>query len=308
MINSPLSVNNNVKFIESISVAEIVEQWQTNYNIDIASELKETSEIHLYECGDSKLRFFVPFGLTGSGYFYQQLQQFDWYYTNDKWEYDIALKDLEIRSRVLEVGCGAGYFLNRLRKRGQFDLYGLELNPEAVAMGQEQGLPIFLKTLAQFSREQDNSFDAICAFQVLEHLSDIQDFLSNILKLLRPGGKLIVSVPNNQSFLKFAKEDLLNMPPHHLTQWNREALSYISKILPLKVTHILSEPLAEYHVEFYVSTLLARFKKYPKLIYSLIFRLTHQVIKPLLKQSYFLRKQIIGHTLYACFEKTTNSF
>ncbi|TVQ59879.1 MAG: class I SAM-dependent methyltransferase [Spirulina sp. DLM2.Bin59] len=303
MINSPLSVNSNVNLIESVSVAKMIDQWQNNYNIDISSELKGISEIHLYECCESKLRFFVPFGLTGSGQFYQQLQQFNWYYRNDKWEYDAAWQDLQFCTKILEVGCGTGYFLNRLKQRGECDIYGLELNPEAVAIGQGQGLPILLKTLGQFVDEQDHSFDAICAFQVLEHLGDIQDFLSDTLKLLRPGGKLILSVPNSQSFLRFAKEDLLNMPPHHLTQWNQKALSYLCELFPLKVIQITPEPLAKYHVDLYLSTFLARFKQYPRLIYSPLFRLTHQVIKPLLKKSDFLRKQIVGHTLYACFEK-----
>jgi len=74
MINSPLSTKNHVKLIESLSVANMIDEWQNHYNINISSEFKGISEIHLYECCDSKLRFFVPFGLTGSGRFYEQLQ------------------------------------------------------------------------------------------------------------------------------------------------------------------------------------------------------------------------------------------
>lgn len=302
MIKSPLNNHGHVKKIASFKVSQLIEAWQKKYAINITQEIKSQDELILYECQDSKIKFFEPLTLTGSGEFYEQLQQFHWYYVPEKWEYSIAIKDLTNCQSILEVGCGEGAFIEQLQKYHDADIQGVELNPNAVKIAQKKQLPVIQQDIKEIAQEKVEHFDAICAFQVLEHLGQPQEFLSLIMNLLRPGGSLLLSVPNCDSFIRDAQDDLLNMPPHHLTHWNTESLFYLTKIFPIQIKHINKEPLALYHVDFYIDILLGRLQRkgFSK---RLTTQILHRLLKPLLQNFSSLRHLIVGHTLYVCYQK-----
>lgn len=302
MIKSPLSQHSNITKIASFQVKKIIKLWHDKYSIDVTSELNSQDELTLYECHASKLKFFEPLNLTGSGEFYEKLQKFSWYYVADKWEYGVAIDDLHHCQSVLEVGSGQGAFIERVQQQCKIEIQGIELNPNAVRMAQAKHLPVVLQDITEMVQDKAECFDAICAFQVLEHLSQPQEFLQLMLKLLRPGGLLLISVPNGHSFMRHAQEDILNMPPHHVTQWNANSLRYLSEIFPLHIKQIKKEPLASYHVDFYIDILLDRLKQRGGLN-GVTFRLAHRGLKPLLQRFPRLRRFIVGHTIYACFQK-----
>lgn len=98
--------------------------------------------------------------------------------------------------RLLDVGCGAGYFLDAGREAG-WEVQGVELSPAAVQVGREQlGLDIFQGTLEQAAL-QDQAFDILTMFEVLEHLQDPGPVLREAWRVLRPDGLLAVQVPND---------------------------------------------------------------------------------------------------------------
>jgi len=71
------------------------------------------------------------------------------------------------------------------------------------------------------------------------------------------GGKLIVAGPSEDSFLSIAEGAWLNMPPHHLTRWRDSTLYYaFEKQLALTIDAIWHEPVADYHVDWYRTTLV----------------------------------------------------
>jgi SAM-dependent methyltransferase len=98
----------------------------------------------------------------------------------------------------LEVGCGTGYVLSAvLRSRPTLEAVGAELFPEGlrVARRRLQGVP-----LAQMDARSlgiDEAFDVVGAFDVLEHLDRDHEALRAMFKALRPGGGLVVTVPQH---------------------------------------------------------------------------------------------------------------
>jgi SAM-dependent methyltransferase len=294
---SPLTGSPEVRLIKETPVGEIVANWQRLWAIDIGDELRGTDFVSLYECRRSGMRFFMPAHVAGSGRLYEQLDRFDWYYLADKWEHRLAMNDVRHCGRVLEFGCGNGAFVKNVRHKWGGSVEGIELNEHAVAVARAGGLTVHEKNLTELLRE-GRRYDAICAFQVLEHMSDPRTFLENLIGLLDDGGKLILSVPANDSFTKYAGAHPLDEPPHHMTQWNAKALMFLTKIFPLDSIRIVAEPLAAYHTQWYLAVQMGRFTREN----SIAGRILRKAFLPIL-QFDAARRHIKGHTVYACFQK-----
>ena len=70
------------------------------------------------------------------------------------------------------------------------------------------------------------------------YFTNPKKFIETSLKLLRKGGKLILSVPNHDSFMGLDDENFLDMPPHHMGLWNEKSLVAIQKFFPIVVSKI----------------------------------------------------------------------
>lgn len=99
--------------------------------------------------------------------------------------------------RLLDVGCGNGAFLERMQSLGWI-VAGVETDPVAASVARSRGLDVTIGEL-QRVKFSDASFDAITMAHVIEHLRDARALLSECLRILRPGGKLIIATPNVES-------------------------------------------------------------------------------------------------------------
>ena len=119
-------------------------------------------------------------------------------------------------AKILDIGCGNGGFLGGLIRRG-YDGYGVELPGKAAQRaGQIAGLK--LKT-GQMTDEDfgEDFFDGVCMWHVFEHLPEPKKTLQIIRKILKPGGYLMMSLPNIdsiQSRLFKGKWFHLDLPKH----------------------------------------------------------------------------------------------
>ena len=95
---------------------------------------------------------------------------------------------------ALEVGCGRGDFLARLRDAG-WDVRGVDLVPAAVESCRARGFGATLGTLTA-DPPPPESVDAVFGWMVLEHVPDPREFCETAFAALRPGGELHVSVPD----------------------------------------------------------------------------------------------------------------
>jgi 2-polyprenyl-3-methyl-5-hydroxy-6-metoxy-1,4-benzoquinol methylase len=235
-----------------IEVEPVVALWRDYYGIDIKSEFRGVKQMELWGCMDCFIGFFSPRWLAGSAQMYCQLGNCGFYYAAQKWEYDAALEDLRSRQRILEIGCGSGSFMVLAKARGLF-VEGLEQNGDAISQATKRGLPVIEATAEDVARQSPGMYDAVCSFQVLEHVVNPKEFLDACCILLRPGGLLVLGVPNQDSYVRHMVNPL-DMPPHHMTRWTRRPLNRIQSYFPLKVIRIACEPLPDNQIELYVNT------------------------------------------------------
>jgi 2-polyprenyl-3-methyl-5-hydroxy-6-metoxy-1,4-benzoquinol methylase len=153
---------------------------------------------------------------------------------------------------VLEIGCAAGYFLEAIKREGNNNVYGLEISKEAAEFAKNKfNINIIGDNIDSVGEKYNNFFDSIFMFHVLEHLKDPILSLEKIYRFLKPGGILIIEVPNAKSFDVIASSRIRKEvfhAPYHLFAFNS---NNIEKIIEKQGFKILEK-------NIYFSTVLLR--------------------------------------------------
>ncbi len=100
--------------------------------------------------------------------------------------------------QLLDVGCGAGHFLDEMRGARGWQVRGVEPSAGAAQAAQDRGLDVYPGDLAA-AGFPDGAFDAVTLWDVVEHLHDPQAVLSEVRRILRPGGALVLRTPSVDS-------------------------------------------------------------------------------------------------------------
>jgi len=119
--------------------------------------------------------------------------------------------------RLLDVGCGNGIFLEKMRSLG-WEVVGVETDEKAVEVGRKRfGLDIHQGTLEEVDFPPE-SMDAIVMHHVIEHVVDPIGTLKECCKILKPLGRLVLITPNVESLghQLFKKACVHLDPPRHL--------------------------------------------------------------------------------------------
>lgn len=127
--------------------------------------------------------------------------------------------------RLLDVGCGSGEFLQRMRTSG-WEVIGVEPDPMAAARARSRDLDVRDGALADAALQAD-FFDAIVLSHVIEHVHDPISLLRECGRVLRPGGVLVVMTPNLDSVghRRFGADWRGLEPPRHLHLFSSRSLS-----------------------------------------------------------------------------------
>lgn len=119
---------------------------------------------------------------------------------------------------ILDVGCGNGKFLKSLSRYGKYELHGIERAGSSAE--RSKNMSDISLIIGELRKEhfRDNYFDVITLFHVFEHLESPGDYLQMLMDMLKPGGQIIFSFPNIDSWqAHFFKGKWLHLdPPRHL--------------------------------------------------------------------------------------------
>lgn len=110
----------------------------------------------------------------------------------------VALRLLDEGERILDIGCWNGDFLERVRQTGRFkELFGIDVIHEAVETTRSKGFEAEVVDLNRTSLPfADGFFDCVTMLAVLEHLFHPYAVIREVRRVLKPGGQLIIDVPN----------------------------------------------------------------------------------------------------------------
>jgi 2-polyprenyl-3-methyl-5-hydroxy-6-metoxy-1,4-benzoquinol methylase len=106
------------------------------------------------------------------------------------------LAPLRKHNKLLDVGCGDGYFLETAKAQG-WEVYGTEFTTDAVDICRAKGITMFQGTIHDVP--VDMEFDVITTFEVIEHINNGPQFAERAFSLLRPGGLIYFTTPNFNS-------------------------------------------------------------------------------------------------------------
>lgn len=143
-------------------------------------------------------------------------------------------------NRLLDVGCGRGWFLEEARKRG-WEVYGTEYSDVAVELCEKKGINMKKGQLNPDSFAL-KEFDVITSFEVIEHINNPNEELNNIQTLLRKGGLFYCTTPNFNSLLRYYLKAEYNVIgyPEHLSYYTKRTLINVAERHHLKKIKFLS--------------------------------------------------------------------
>ncbi len=98
---------------------------------------------------------------------------------------------------VADVGCSAGLFSCEYIKHGASQVEGFEINPEAIKIATQRGLKVCRWVAgSQPCPSINQHYDAVIAAEVIEHVSDTDYFVSELIRISKPGALIIITTPN----------------------------------------------------------------------------------------------------------------
>jgi 2-polyprenyl-3-methyl-5-hydroxy-6-metoxy-1,4-benzoquinol methylase len=162
------------------------------------------------------------------------------------------------KGRLLDVGCAKGVFLD-VARRQKWQVVGLEISEWASQYARKElGLDVWAGTLED-APWPDASFDAITAFDLIEHLVDPEGAIARARRLLREDGMLLIETPNASSVLHLGAELAFKLtaikwplvqiygirPGGHVAFFDRDSLAHLLHDRGFEVVRVSYDPIGQ---------------------------------------------------------------
>ena len=148
--------------------------------------------------------------------------------------YDLTERFAERGKRVLDIGCGEGFLLRKLKDKFE-ELYGLDVAPSRLEEAKEKIRSLYPLEVPRFKFVEGNAdevlpfsndfFDAVTCIAVIEHVYDIFSLVREMYRVLKPGGYIIAEVPNIV-YLKYRIYFLLGKLPATSSPYHWEEVGW----------------------------------------------------------------------------------
>jgi len=144
--------------------------------------------------------------------------------------------------KVADLACGTGYGSQMLADAGARSVHGMDISEEAVNLCIERNnkpnVTYSVANAQDLTAISDNEFDAVVSFETIEHLPDVEAYLDEMARILRPGGTYLVSTPDRRivSTMYFFQRHPANR--HHVREYTgRQLISLLSTRFEIKARY-----------------------------------------------------------------------
>ena len=195
------------------------------------SELFGSDHVDVRSCASCGFWFADPF-VAGTPEIYRLITDGREPYPANRFEFDRTLEAIGSGPvDLLEIGAGDGAFIRRARAAGVTRRVCATAYDDGslAALRAIPGVEAVKRSPQQLAAGGFGHFDAVCVFQVLEHLDRLDEVFASLRRLLAAEGLLFIGVPNDASVT--AQEELTGcweMPPNHTGRWTRPALESVA--------------------------------------------------------------------------------
>ncbi len=110
---------------------------------------------------------------------------------------ELVIRNTPAQSKILDVGCGNGLSA-RLLNQADFDVVGTDISPLFLAEAREWENPRLRYHVCDVLELpfESEAFDLICSNELIEHLPDVETALTEMIRVVRKGGRIVISGPN----------------------------------------------------------------------------------------------------------------
>jgi 2-polyprenyl-3-methyl-5-hydroxy-6-metoxy-1,4-benzoquinol methylase len=242
-------------------------EWQTTFKVQDHSISKE--EFILKDCKGCSLRATNPRPANEALFIYYQSEDYISHSGKGnslinqiyliarsyslKWKLKL-INSLSTRGKILDVGCGTGEFLNKL-KSDNWIVEGIEPN----TIARQKASQLTSSAIHESFENSTGTYDVITLWHVLEHLPNLDENLKNISERLSQTGLLLIAVPNYKSWdgQKYNEHWAGYDVPRHLWHYNQKSMV----LLLQKYGFNLAQTIPMKLDAFYVSMLSEKYKR-----------------------------------------------